>query len=72
MLPRKTSKLQTRIGDGGDDDDDGEADGTLRAALSALTPLGESPAPPERLRLNDVVLVIDPRTLVYLTARLPS
>ncbi len=61
-----------RVGDGGALDDDGQADGTLRAALSALTPLGESPPPPERLRPNDVLLVIDPQTLTYLTARLPS
>jgi len=59
-----------RVGDGGALDEDREADGTLRAALSNLTPLGESPAPPERLRPDDLLLVIDPQTLVYLTARL--
>lgn len=61
-----------RAGDGGDNDDDGEADGTLRAALSALTPLGDSPPPPERLSRNDLLLVLDPQRLDYLIARLQS
>ena len=61
-----------RVGDGGDKDEDREADGTLRAALSALTPLGDSPPPPERLRASDLLLVIDPQRLDVLIARLAS
>jgi hypothetical protein len=52
---------QLRIGDGGESDEDGEPDGTLRAALSSLAPLQEGgPPAPERFSPRDVLLVIDP------------
>ena len=37
---------QLRVGDGGESDEDGEPDGTLRAALSSLTPVEEGGPPP--------------------------
>ena len=52
---------QLRIGDGGEADEDGQPDGTLRAALSSLAPVQEGgPPAPERFSPRDVLLVIDP------------
>ena len=53
-----------RIGDGGASDDDGEPDGTLRAALDSLAPVAENgPPPPDRFSPKDVLLVIDPERM---------
>lgn len=53
-----------RVGDGGASDEDGEPDGTLRAALSSLKPVQEEgPPSPERFSPRDVLLVIDPERM---------
>lgn len=62
---------QLRVGDGGASDEDGEPDGTLRAALSSLTPVLEGgPPPPERFSPRDVLLVIDPERMESTTVRI--
>ena len=56
-----------RVGDGGSSDDDGQPDGTLRAALASLEGIGPSPAPPpERFSPKDLLLVIDPSRMEFL------
>lgn len=56
-----------RVGDGGASDEDGEPDGTLRAALASLEGIGPSPAPPpERFSPKDLLLVIDPNRMEFL------
>lgn len=53
-----------RVGDGGASDEDGEPDGTLRAALTNLSSLkADGPPPPERFSPKDVVLIIDPNRM---------
>lgn len=60
-----------RVGDGGASDADGEPDGTLRAALSSLTPVQEGgPPPPERFSPGDVLLIIDPDRMESATVRI--
>ncbi|MFL6290221.1 MAG: hypothetical protein ACJ759_04930 [Thermoanaerobaculia bacterium] len=62
---------QLRVGDGGASDEDGEPDGTLRAALSSLRPVQEGgPPPPERFSPRDVLLVIDPERMESATVRI--
>lgn len=62
---------QLRVGDGGESDEDGEPDGTLRAALSSLTAVEEGgPPPPERFSPRDVLLIIDPERLEFATVRI--
>lgn len=62
---------QLRVGDGGESDEDGEPDGTLRAALSSLSPLQEGgPPPPERFSPKDVLLVIDPERMESASVRI--
>ena len=62
---------QLRIGDGGESDEDGEPDGTLRAALSSLAPVQEDgPPPPERFSPRDVLLVVDPERLEFAMVRI--
>ena len=52
-------------------DEDGEPDGTLRAALSSLTPVQEGgPPPPERFSPHDVLLIIDPERLEFAMVRI--
>ena len=56
-----------RAGDGGASDEDGEADGTLRATLSRFTGLGPSPLPPPtRVSARDLLLVIDPNRMDFM------
>lgn len=56
-----------RAGDGGASDEDGQPDGTLRAALASLESIGPSPAPPpERFSPKDLLLVIDPNRMEFL------
>jgi hypothetical protein len=53
-----------RVGDGGERDDDGAYDGQLAASLVRMQGVGPSPpAPPERFRAGDVVVVIDPNLM---------
>jgi hypothetical protein len=60
-----------RAGDGGESDEDGEPDGTLRAALSSLTPIEEGgPPPPERFSPKDVLLIIDPERMESASVRI--
>ena len=66
-----TGAWQLRIGDGGASDEDGEPDGTLRAALSSLTPVQEGgPPPPERFSPRDVLLILDPERLKFSMVRI--
>lgn len=56
-----------RAGDGGALDEDGTADGTLRARLASFTGLGPSPlAPPTHVSARDLLLVIDPNRMEFL------
>ena len=60
-----------RIGDGGASDDDGEPDGTLRAALDSLAPVQESgPPPPEHFSPKDLLLIIDPERMESASVRI--
>lgn len=56
--------------DGGPGDGDGLQDEALTLALADLVPLDASPAPPEELAPNDVVVVIDPHRLEIFAAKL--
>jgi hypothetical protein len=58
------------VADGGERDGDGRQDRRLRASLSQLLPLGDSPAPPESLVEGDVVVAVDSETLQVFAARL--
>jgi len=61
---------QLRVGDGGASDEDGEADGVLRAELSSLKPIQEGGSlAPERFSPRDVLLVIDPERMESATVR---
>jgi hypothetical protein len=56
-----------RVGDGGASDEDGQADGTLRASLARLEGIGPSPLPPPaRVSPRDLLLVIDPNSMEFL------
>ena len=59
-----------RAGDGGASDEDGEADGNLRAALARFTPVAASPAVPEHLAPGDLLIVIDPNRMEILKVRM--
>jgi hypothetical protein len=52
-------------GDGAAGDDDGEQDGTLLITFATMQPLEASPPPPDELRANDVLVMVDPRALEY-------
>jgi hypothetical protein len=56
-------------GEGADGDDDGERDGSLRTSLANMQPLATSPPPPEGLEVDDVLVMIDPRSLEYYAVR---
>lgn len=59
-----------RAGDGGASDEDGQPDGTLRAALAGLEGIDPTtPPPPERFSPSDLLLVIDPTRMEYLRFR---
>ena len=70
LVRPKVGAWRLRAGDGGESDQDGEPDGTLRAALQSLESLGASPPPPEKLAPGDLLLVIDPNEMQILTAEL--
>jgi hypothetical protein len=53
------------LADGGPDDEDGAADGSLTASLARMRGLGVSPAAPDRLSPRDVVAVVDPNRMQY-------
>jgi hypothetical protein len=56
-----------RVGDGGASDEDGQPDGTLRAALVRFEGIGPAPLPPpEHLSPRDLLLVIDPDRMEFL------
>jgi hypothetical protein len=56
-----------RVGDGGASDEDGQADGTLRASLARLEGIGSSPLPPPaHVSPRDLLLVIDPNSMEFL------
>jgi len=61
-------------GDGNARDADGEEDGAIEVELASAEPLGPStpPAPPEGISGTDRVYLIDPDTLEYYSALLPS
>ena len=48
--------------DGGEQDDDGAADGSVRFALDRLQPVGESAAPPDQPAAGDLLIVMEPRS----------
>jgi hypothetical protein len=58
-----------RLGDGGPTDEDGTADGRLEAALDRMEPLPGSPPPPQSFQKDDVVIVLDPKTVTGITGR---
>ncbi len=70
LVRPKVGAWRLRAGDGGEADEDGAPDGTLRARLQALESLGESPPPPEKLAPGDLLLVVDPNEMEILTAEL--
>lgn len=55
----------TAAGEGAEGDDDGEQNGSLRTTLAAMQPLAASPPPPDELAADDVLVMVDPRTLEY-------
>lgn len=59
-----------RLGDGGEGDDDGEADGVVTAALDKLSALEGGGASPAHLAAGDVVVAIDPDCLELYATRL--
>lgn len=48
--------------DGGEEDDDGATDGSVRFAMERLRPVGASGAPPEQPAAGDLLIVIEPRS----------
>jgi hypothetical protein len=54
---------QLTVGDGGEGDDDGAADGKLAAALDRMTPVAGTDPPPARFDPKDIVVLIDPNRL---------
>lgn len=58
-----------RLGDGGPDDADGSPDGRLEAALDSMTPLADSPEPPQRFQRDDVVVLMDPNSMEMTLAK---
>lgn len=59
-----------RASDGGGADRDGVADGRTVTALEDAAPVGAAPAPPDRFQAEDVIVVIDSRTLRFYATRL--
>ncbi len=59
-----------RVGDGGASDEDGEQDGTVRAALADLRSIADSPAAPTAFSPKDVLLIVDPERLKYVAVSL--
>lgn len=57
-------------GEGAAGDDDGEQDGSLRTRLESLEPLAASPPPPDGLEADDVLVMVDPRSLEYYAVEL--
>lgn len=57
-----------RLGDGGDQDDDGVYDGKMGFLLAQMAPVGASPLPPEEIAVGDVIALIDPETLDFVVA----
>lgn len=66
--PTLTGAWLLRLGDGGDQDDDGAYDGKMGFLLAQMTPVGASPLPPEEIVLGDVIALIDPDTLDFVVA----
>jgi hypothetical protein len=58
-----------RLGDGSPEDADGAPDGRLEAALDRMTPLADSPAPPQRFQRDDVVVLMDPHKMEMTLAK---
>ncbi len=59
-----------RAHDTGPHDHDGADDDRSTTALEDLEPMGAGPAPPDRFARDDVLVVIDPRTLQFYATRL--
>jgi hypothetical protein len=59
-----------RVGDGGPGDADGVADGTVRADLAQLAPIGNSPSALQALSPSDVLLVVDQERMDFLAVHL--
>lgn len=57
-------------GDGGESDSDGDTNRSIRVDFDEMHPLGESPAPPDRLQPGDVVIVVDSMTFEFYAVRL--
>lgn len=57
------------VGHGGESDDPDSPDHSIAAALDRMRPLGSSPPPPNDFAPGDVVLVVDPRQLVFFAAQ---
>jgi len=57
------------VDDGNAGDGDGTFDGSVEAALERMTPVGDSPAPPDDFRRDDVVAAIAPMTLEIFDGR---
>lgn len=60
------------VWDGAADDEDGPANRRISSALAKLEPVGASPAPPDRLKPGDIVVVMDPDAMRVSAARLPG
>jgi len=59
------------VSDGGDNDDDGEADGTVTPALASLQALGDSPPIPlGGFETGDILAAIDVRAMELLAVRI--
>ena len=54
---------QLTVGDGGEGDDDGAADGKIAVALDHMTPVAGTAPPPARFDPRDVVVLIDPNRM---------
>lgn len=61
-----------RLGDGGDQDEDGANDGRMSFLLSQMTPLAAGPAPPDELADGDVLAILDPETLDFTVVTLTT
>lgn len=48
--------------DGGEEDDDGATDGSVRFAMDRLRAVGDSGAPPEQPAAGDLLIVMEPRS----------
>ncbi|MBI4914331.1 MAG: hypothetical protein HY825_00655 [Acidobacteria bacterium] len=55
----------TKTGDGGAADADGTSDGVVTAVLSSFEPVGDSPLAPETFDANDIVIVVDPKSMKF-------